>query len=313
MELISDDFKSETLSLNSIPELMESPFDYLRAVFIYFWNQSDSLPSSTLLPSRITIKSDIPIGAGLSSSAALLTSMVYFISNILLDQELDLKNIAEIAYICEHDIMGISCGRMDQYSCALGKIFHMTSKFRPNIIPLQLPQNTYIIIADSGIKRKADIPLKNVQESIFRALEDLNNPNLNELNEDDIKSSKLTRLQQKRLTGVIGIRDNTMAALKELQRKNLNLMAIGKLLSEQQTFLRENYQVSLPKLDLMCKIALQNGAFGAKMTGAGFGGCIFAISDKQKRAIQIKNNLQRVGASYIMKMDTKGILHKSGT
>ena len=298
--------QSEQLLFTHTPQLTNSPYDHLKAVFIHFWQELN-----ILLPSRILIDSDIPIRAGLSSSAALLTAMVFLISNIILERDSDAETIAEIAYLCEHDILGISCGRMDQYACSLGGIFYMTSQGKPDITTLNISKEAYFIIGNSGVERNADIPLKNVQQDIFKALNILNNPDLNELSYEDIKSAELSRLLEKRLLGIIGVRENTQAAFQELKKARIDLNYIGQLLTAQQTYLRENYQVSHPRLDTMCEVAENNGALGAKLTGAGFGGCIFSIANEEKIAIKIKEKLQRYGTSYITQIDSEGIIYFS--
>jgi mevalonate kinase len=68
--------------------------------------------------------------------------------------------------------------------------------------------------------------------------------------------------------------------------------------------LRENYQVSHPKLDEMCTTALNQGAVGAKLTGAGFGGSMFAMADEEKVAVKVKESLDKYGLSFITKIDT---------
>jgi galactokinase len=287
---------------NQKPNLMGDLFDYEIAVFRYFWKEIHNINLS-----KILIDSKIPIRAGLSSSAALLTATVFLVSNIILKQEKSLEKIAEIAYICEHNIMGISCGRMDQYACTLGGIFLMTSQEKPRITTLNLSKEAFIIVGDSEVERKADIPLKTVQQDIFEALRILKNPDLKKLKLEDIKSGKLSNLYQKRLRGVIGIRDNTIEALKELQKKKINLDYIGQLITSQQKHLREDYQVSHPKLDRMCAISIKKGALGAKLTGAGFGGCMFAITNERKVALRIKEDLKKYGLSFITQIDS-GVL-----
>ena len=300
VELNSNEFDfTEEIPLSSIPQLTGSLYDYLKAVFIYFW-QEKPFPQ----PSRILIDSNIPIRAGLSSSAALLTSMVYLLSNIILNRNSNANTVAEIAYLCEHDILGISCGRMDQYASSLGGIFHMTPHENPHITTLHPMKDAFFIIGNSGVERKADTPLKKIQQDITDALKAFKNPDLKELNEMEIKSAGISKLHKKRLLGVIGVRNNAQNAYEELSKTKADLSLIGQLLTEQQTFLRENYQVSHPKLDTMCEVALKEGALGTKLTGAGFGGAMFALAAEKKGAIRIRNALQQYGDSHITQIDS---------
>jgi galactokinase len=289
----------DSIITSEIPQLTGSPYDYLKSVFLYFWKDYQDI-----LLSKITINSEIPIQSGLSSSAALLVPTVLLISNVLMGGRKKKVEIAEIAYYCEHDILNVSCGRMDQYASSIGGIFHMTSQDSPEIKFLSLPKKAFFIVGNSEIKRKADIPLKNVQNDIFRALRSIKNVELTKLTNSEVNHSQLSELQKKRLTGVIGVRNNTIKAFNELKKKNIDLNNIGKLINEQQTFLRENYKVSHPKLDKMCNLALNQGALGAKLTGAGFGGSMFAIADEEDIAIKIRNSLNDYGLSFISQIDS---------
>ncbi|MHA2226490.1 MAG: GHMP family kinase ATP-binding protein [Candidatus Hodarchaeales archaeon] len=300
MEIHSTQLNSfERLSLVQPPTLTGSLYDYIRAVFQYFWKDSEYFK-----PMKILIESDIPIRAGLSSSAALLTSMVFLVGNIMLDQRLTPRSIAEIAYICEHEKMGIACGKMDQYSSALGGIFHMIPNDIPNITPLNWLSEAFFVIGNSGIIRKADIPLKHIQQDIFNALSILGNPSLQMLTKEEINPKKMSHKLVKRLLGVIGIRNITRKALEELRKTRVDLHYIGKLITSQQVYLKENYQVSNQILDKMCEISLKRGALGAKLTGAGFGGCMFALTDEEEIAYKIKQAIIEYDNAFIVRMDS---------
>jgi galactokinase len=184
--------QDEFFNLKSKPQLVNSPYDYQKSVLIYFWNEIIDFNLKSIF-----IDSEIPIRSGLSSSAALLTSTVYLIANIVLKYNLSPKNIAEIAFKCEHDIMNVSCGRMDQYACSIGGIFHMTSRENPEIKNLKLSKKIFFIIGNSGVERKADIPLKSVQYDIFNALRSLNDVKLDKLTKNDIKRRHISNKQKR--------------------------------------------------------------------------------------------------------------------
>ena len=130
------------------PTLSGSTFDYLFAVFHYFWDQMDQKPISKLI-----IDSKIPIRAGLSSSAALLVATTFLLDKIQ-NLKYPLEQLAEIAFYCEHDILGISCGRMDQYASSLGGIFYMTSSEKPTIKPLNLNHEATFVMGNSILKER---------------------------------------------------------------------------------------------------------------------------------------------------------------
>ncbi|WP_455463085.1 GHMP family kinase ATP-binding protein [Candidatus Hodarchaeum mangrovi] len=288
----------ELLNRNSMMKLTGSPYDYIKAVLLFFKEKL-----TELLPSHINIDSDIPISSGLSSSAALLVSTVYLVGNIISKCNLTNLEIAETAYNCEHDILGISCGRMDQYASAIGGAFHMTSESNPKIIKLNFPKEVYFVIGNSGINRQADIPLKMTQKLVFRGLKQFKNVNPINLQFDDLRKVQLPNKIEKVLKGVIKVKENTINALEELTTTNTDLEKIGLLINEQHKFLSEYYKVSHPKIDKMCNASISVGALGAKMTGAGFGGSMFALTDSKDKAINIQEKLSQFGNTFIVKQD----------
>lgn len=279
-----------------IGRLSGTPLDYIKAVFKFYRNSI----LGKVLPSKLKIRSKIPIKAGLSSSAALIVSTVFLVTNVILQKELSTEEIAEVAYQVEHDILGISCGRMDQSSVAHGGIFHMTTTGKLTRTPLKIPKHSFFVIGDSEIPRQANIPLKRVQKTVVNILGKIGSKDLLNFEESTSVVKKLTLQDRKMLKGILGIRDNTKKALSEFKSPTVDLSRIGALFDEQHKFLQDNYQVSHPKIDRMCEIAKDAGALGAKMTGAGFGGCMFAITDSIENAVKIKSKLTPQGKSYIV-------------
>ncbi|MHA2094934.1 MAG: mevalonate kinase family protein, partial [Candidatus Hodarchaeales archaeon] len=289
---------TEKITHKALDKLSGTPYDHIKAVFKFY---SKSIHGK-ILPSELKIRSNIPIKSGLSSSAALIVSTVFLVANIILQKELSSIQIADVAYQVEHDILRISCGRMDQSSAALGGIFHMTTTGKLIITPLNLPEYSYFVIGDSEIPRHADIPLKRVQEKISYVLEKLGNANLLSLQKTDSAVTRLKKQEKKLLHGILSVRNNAKQALNELTSPKADLSTIGSLLDEQHWFLRDNYQISHPKIDKMCEIAKDTGALGAKMTGAGFGGCMFALTDSFATARKIQGKLTQQGKSYIVQL-----------
>lgn len=298
----SENFDLEELIQYDSPKLKKTIYDYISAILIYYSRDKLFPANLKFQPETFTISSDIPIGSGMSSSAALLVAGVTIFQHLALSKNLDPISIAEIAYQCERKILGIACGRMDQYASSIGSTFHMTSVENPHITPLTFP-DCYLIVGDSLVKRKADTPLKAVQKDIFEALRLFPNVNLNEITMEEIVDSDINQIGLKRLQGVIGIRENTINALNELKKNNPNLTYLGDFINKQQCFLRDNYEVSHPKLDEMCEVAVNNGALGAKLSGAGFGGVMFAISNNFSIAQRIKHELDLIGKSTITSID----------
>ncbi len=134
---------------------------------------------------NIYVKSHIPIGAGLGSSAALEVSLVRAIT-LLFNINMTVKEVAELAYKAEHDIMGIPCGRLDQYSSAYGGILLINTRPPCNVERIPFDEGVFVIL-DSGIRhRTADIhPLR--QKEIDEGLNEL-------LSMNDLPSSLKAKL-----------------------------------------------------------------------------------------------------------------------
>ncbi len=292
----------EVIDRAEIDKLSGTPFDHIKAVF-KFYHQSIL---EKILPSEIKIRSRIPIKSGLSSSAALIVSTVFLVANVILQENLTPIQIADVAYLVEHDILGISCGRMDQASSALGGLFHMTTSGIPHITPLDLPKDSYFVIGDSEVSRKADVPLKHVQKDIFSTLKVIDTPDLISYQVTRETKRSLTTERFKLVKGILGVRDNTKQAFKGLKTPNPDLSELGTLLNEQHTLLRSNYKISHPKIDRMCEEAIKTGALGAKITGAGFGGCMFALTDSHDRALKIRDRLSQYGKCFVVQQ-TEGV------
>ncbi|MHA1973067.1 MAG: GHMP family kinase ATP-binding protein [Candidatus Hodarchaeales archaeon] len=288
---------TEEFKWDRVKKITDSPFKYIQAVFSYFqeYRYIDSID-------EIIIDSEIPIGSGLSSSAALLVSTVYLVANKNLKLGLSAEEIAEIAYLCEREILGISCGRMDQYASAIGGIFHLSSGKNQQNTKLNLSKYAIFVIGDSKIQRMADTPLKSIQKLIFDGINKIKGLNLDNLSLPELQRKNLEKKYNRVLEGVIQVRENTKEAFKTLTMTKTDLEYVGKLLTEQHRYLSENYQVSHQIIDKMCKIALSKGALGAKMTGAGFGGSMFALTDEISTARRIKKGLEAYGEANITKI-----------
>lgn len=121
--------------------------DYVRAVFKAFTDSGFKVKGCD-----IVIWSEVPIGAGLSSSAALEVSIGKLLSEMF-SLDVDKKTIAELSYKAEHDIMGIPCGRLDQYASSYGGIIKIDTRPPFNVEELRM-RDLVFIISDSGEHRR---------------------------------------------------------------------------------------------------------------------------------------------------------------
>ena len=243
----------------------------------------------------VTIQSDIPIASGLSSSAALLVAWIKHLCGVS-KIDIEKKELAELAYHAEHNLLGIPCGRMDQYSSSIGGIISLICTEPPELKILPKP-NFRLIVVDSQTPKLTNqvhgSKVKKIKE-IIKSFETetgitLNNSSISILEKF---SKRFNKKEKKILTGVISIKQDTEEAEKELLKSVPDINILGDLLTSQQISLRENLEVSIPILDKIIDSAIINGALGGKLTGAGLGGCVVLLTDKNNDSIvdSLKNN-----------------------
>jgi len=248
-------------------------------------------------PLDVTVRSQIPIASGLSSSAALLVGWIKHLAGIL-ELNLDERIIAELAYNAEHNFLKIPCGRMDQYASSFGGIFSLVCKEQPTLNRLKYP-NLGLIIVNSQIPKLTSnvhgekvAKIKNVVDSFKKMF----NKKLEDITSDFLQESieKIKSDEFKILKGVVSIKENTSIAEKELSKQTPDLELLGQLLTTQHNFLKNNIQVSLPLLDKIVEKGIKNGAMGGKLTGAGLGGSVILLTEETNEKIveKIKNDLK---------------------
>lgn len=318
-----DSFKSGELKLTDNKGFFG---DYVRAAIINLTKHGHSIP-----PLNIYIDSEVPISSGLGSSAALEVSIIGAISK-LLDLKLSVKDIAELAFEAENQIMGIPCGRLDQYGSAYGGIIVINTRPPYNVEELAFKKGVFIVI-DSGIRhstanihpfRQMEID-KGLQELLKQHLpyslrsklgEKYWMPNWEQIDENEISPflSKINPVSAKRILFTLKMHKSTLLAIKimrgedikleelkmilELGQKRIfeqedrDLKMLGAVLTYQHKLLDELYDVSLPELNKIVDEVIINGAYGAKLSGAGLGGAIIGLVNTEDRALSILNKIQ---------------------
>lgn len=228
--------------------------------------------------------SEIPIGAGLSSSAALeLTFARAFteINNI----DWDVKEMALICQKAENEWVGVNCGIMDQLIVAAanensGLLLDCRSLDYKEI---PVPSNLSILIMDTSTRRGLVNTAYNQRRlSCQKAADKLNVSALRDVSIDELNNSEniLDQVIYKRAYHVVTEIDRTLRASEVM--KNGDVEKLGDLFKKSHISLRDFYEVSNPELDLMVEIANNNShCYGARMTGAGFGGCAIAIVEEE--------------------------------
>jgi galactokinase len=233
----------------------------------------------------LVVDADLPIGAGLSSSAALEVAT----ARALADAAGLAWNPVAMAQLCrtaENNFVGVSCGLMDQYAsaasvegCAL-----LLDCRSAEAVPVGIPESAAIVVMDTGARRELVSSAYNDRLAACQAaLQTLRGlyPNLRTLRDVTAQQLEAARgrldpLLHRRAQHVVAEIERPVAMAAALERGDLD--AAGRLMDESHASLRDLYEVSSPELELACRLARAHPAcFGARMTGAGFGGCAVAL------------------------------------
>ncbi len=224
----------------------------------------------------VNVECEIPVAAGLGSSAS---TTVAIISAVAKSQgvELDRKEIFKIAFVPENFLHGKPSG-VDQAACIYGGMIQFT---RPaNVKPVQAKTNPWILVCDTGIHHATKTLVGAVVEKSKRQRADF----------------------QEHLEEVSQISSGVVKALKSGDNEKL-----GRLMYRNHELLRR-IGVSHPKLDHLVRTAKESGALGAKLTGAGGGGCVIVLCESEKVRDRMSRIVGREGATpYKIAMDTEGV------
>ena len=230
---------------------------------------------------NVMISADLPLGSGLSSSAALEVATIRAACE-LFDIEKDDVEIAQMARRAENDFVGMPCGIMDQYSVSVGDPGHaifldtraLTSKVAP------LPATHKLIIVHSGVAHKLtdDGYARRVAECA-EARAALGVDSLSDLTMSDLgRIAGLPSPLDGRAKHIVTENDRVARAVKALEAGET--AAFARLMVESHASQRDDYEVSVPEVDALVEGALEAGADGARLTGGGFGGSVVALVRK---------------------------------
>jgi galactokinase len=237
----------------------------------------------------LVIASDVPVGGGLSSSAALEVACALALAR-LANVSLEGRELADLCRAAEHEFAGVPCGIMDQYASVLaqpGCALWLDCRARTwEYVPLPLGEHV-VLIVNSGVHHElATSAYARRQAECRAAVERLHthDPAVESLRDVTPMlladaAATLPETLLRRARHVVTENARTCAAVAAL--RGGDLPAFGRRLDESHVSLRDDYAVSCRELDLLVEIVRAvPGALGARLTGGGFGGCIVAIAER---------------------------------
>lgn len=245
-------------------------------------------------PLNLHVTSQVPIGSGLSSSAAMEVATLRGVRS-LLNLDLDDVRIAQLGQQAEIQYAGVECGIMDQMASSLADTDHMlfldTRTLERQVIAF--PSNTEILVIDSGVPRTLAGSGYNQRRAEceeaarllgVQALRDVSDPQGVEILPEPLKQ---------RARHVITENNRVLEALQ-----GVSAQRFGELMNASHASLRDDYEVSVTALDTLVAILQEtSGVFGSRLTGAGFGGASVAlVAFGQARAIA-QNVLKRYNSA----------------
>lgn len=240
--------------------------------------------AGTFLPQfEALVHGDVPIGSGLSSSAALEVATAMAIARVV-GESVDLQTIARRAWEVETRFVGVACGIMDQFASALcteGHALHLRCDIQAN---RQVAMSDTVLIFDTRSPRYLrESQFNERRTECEEALAILRRrhpslPNLVAAEPEMIRDSDLPPTLKKRALHVAEENRRVETLVAHLARTGI---VRGELLYESHASLRDNYECSSPELDWFVENARDiEGVIGARLTGAGWGGCAIAVGSR---------------------------------
>jgi galactokinase len=238
---------------------------------------------------RLALASSVPIGAGLSSSAALTVATARALVG-LTGRRLSPAALADIAYRAEHDEVGVRCGRMDQIVSARARPGHAMLIETASGAISHVPFDHSVWLLDTGVRhRLADGQYNRRREECEAALRLVREQGLGVDHLGRIAVSELEALVRAipapwslRLRHVVSETARTREAARALARHDLG--ELGRLLVGGHESLRRDFESSCPEADYLVESAMQHGALGARLTGAGWGGAVVVLLPPDRAA-----------------------------
>ena len=229
-----------------------------------------SEPARTAIGFDADVTSTVPVGSGLSSSAAFAVAFTILAGEIG-GYSTSPRAVALIAQAAEHAATGVPCGVMDQMASVFGRAGHalLLDCRSLEITPVPLPDPGAIVVVHTGLARRLeDSAYAQRRAACEAAASRLGVDALRDASNEQVASDPIAR-------HVVSENQRTLAFADALRAGDLE--RCGRLMLKSHASLRDDFRVSTPELDALVDALVATGAYGARLTGAGFGGCVVAL------------------------------------
>ncbi|MBQ8650762.1 MAG: galactokinase [Flavobacteriales bacterium] len=247
---------------------------------------------------------DVPLGAGMSSSAALESTYAYALNHIYNDDKIDKFELARIGQSTEHNYCGVKCGIMDQFASVFGKKGNLMRldcrSMEFTYFPFDPEKYGYrLVLLDSVVKHElVGSPYNKRRESCERVSALLGQETLRgaTMTQLDAIKGQISEEDYMRARYVIGEEKRVLDVCAALEAGDLE--TVGERMYETHWGMSKDYEVSCEELDLLATIARECGVTGSRIMGGGFGGCTINLVKSELYDAFVSTAKEKFNASY---------------
>lgn len=245
---------------------------------------------------------NVPLGAGLSSSAALESVFAFALNDMFNSNSIDKFELARIGQSTEHNYCGVKCGIMDQFASIFGKKDHLMRldcrSMEFEYFPFK-PEGYKLVLVDSVVKHElVGSPYNRRRESCENVARKLGLDTLRDATMDDLERIKdeISEEDYMRARFVIGEKQRVLDVCDALVKGDYE--TVGERMYETHTGLSKDYEVSCEELDFLNDIAKECGVTGSRIMGGGFGGCTINLVKESLYDGFVKTVVEKFAGRY---------------
>ena len=256
---------------------------------------------------------NVPLGAGLSSSAALESCFAYALNDLFNDNKISIFELALIGQSTEHNYCGVNCGIMDQFASVFGKkdcLMRLDCRsLEFKYFPFK-PVGYKLVLVNSQVKHELmDSPYNKRRESCERVAKTLGVETLRDADMSMLEAAKnqISDEDYKRAMYVIGEKQRVLDVCEALEKGDYE--TVGQRMYETHHGLSKDYEVSCEELDFLNDVAKECGVTGSRIMGGGFGGCTINLVKEQLYDSFVKTAKTKFNEKYGIEPIILSLIH----